>query len=204
MTKRIIAYIFLAFCMHIAVNAQNADKAESIITSVQKKIESYNPFSVSADINGENALLTIKGNSFKMVNNSFIIWYNGKDQWTYIKESGEVNITSPDNSELGSVNPYHFLKNWKKTCTCRLTGEKNFNGKACRVVELKTKSKDSFDSIRLFVTPSYEIAGMTIKDVNGTEFNVKVKEIRKNINIKESFFSFDKKECPNAEIVDLR
>lgn len=202
--KFISATIVFLYITAATITAQNSEKGTNILEHVQKKIESYNTFSINMEINGEKGEITVSGNCFRMSNSLFTVWYNGTDQWTYIKESDEVNITNPDDSELGSINPYSFLKNWKNTCTAVYTGDKKINGKNCSTVELKAKNHSGFDNITIFVSQSFDIEQMTIKDSNGYEFTVQIKGIKKNINKDKTFFSFSRKDCPDAEIIDLR
>ncbi len=196
--------IVLSLFMTLTVAAQNNSKAESILSEVQSKISAYGTFKVAFSINGEKASIEIKGNMFRMKSPGVIIWFNGDEQWTYIEESNEVNLTNPDNSELNAINPYHFLKNWKTTCSCAYKGEKNIKGSKNRIVELKNKNASDFDCINIFVTPENEISGMTIKDANGDEFNIDINKIEKNLSIDDNAFEFDEKKYSNAEIIDLR
>lgn len=196
--------IILSLFMVFTVVAQNNSKAESILSEVQSKISAYGTFKVAFSINGEKASIEIKGNMFRMKSPGVIIWFNGDEQWTYIEESNEVNLTNPDNSELNAINPYHFLKNWKTTCSCTYKGEKNIKGSKSRIVELKNRNASDFDFINVFITPENEINGMTIKDANGDEFNIDINKIEKNLSIDDSAFEFDEKKYPNAEIIDLR
>lgn len=201
--KKTISTLLLLLCIYTA-GAQNSNKAVETLTAVQNSIDSYGNFRVAFSINGEKASIEIKENMFKMQSPGIIIWFNGYEQWTYIEESNEVNLTNPENSELNAVNPYHFLKNWHETCTCTLKGEKNVKGKNCKVVELKNKNISDFDSINILVNQNNEITGMTITDANGDEFKIEISKIEKNLSFDDSHFEFDEKDYPNADIIDLR
>lgn len=201
--KRTISALLLLLCIYTA-GAQNNNKAIEILTSVQNTIKTYGNFRVAFSINGENASIDIKDNMFKMQSQGIIIWFNGDEQWTYIEESNEVNLTNPESSELNAVNPYHFLKNWHETCTCSFKGEKNIKGKNCKIVELKNKNISDFDNIDIFISQNNEITAMTITDANGDEFKIEISRIEKNLSLDDSHFEFNEKDYPNTDIIDLR
>lgn len=200
--RKTISTLMLLLFIYTA-GAQN-NKAMEILTAVQNSINSYGNFRVAFSINGEKASIDIKENMFKMQSQGIIIWFNGDEQWTYIEESNEVNLTNPENSELNAVNPYHFLKNWHETCTCTFKGEKNIKGKNCKVVELKNKNISDFDNINILINQNNEITGMTITDANGDEFQIEISTIEKNLSFDDSHFEFYEKDYPNTDIIDLR
>lgn len=196
--------LLLSLFIAIFTVAQNDGKAEGILSEVQRQIAGYGTFKVAFSINGEKASIEIKDNMFRMKSPGITIWFNGDEQWTYIEESNEVNLTNPDNSELNAINPYHFLKNWKTSCRCSYKGEKNIRGSKNRIIELKNNNTSDFDRISVFVTTENEISGMTIRDANGDEFNIDINRIEKNLSIDDSAFEFEENKYPDAEIIDLR
>ena len=43
-----------------------------------------------------------------------IVWYDGLQQWAYVKATEEVNLTEPTTEEIATVNHYILINNYKK------------------------------------------------------------------------------------------
>ena len=55
-----------------------------------------------------------QGRKFQATTPQGIVWFDGKTQWTYVKQNGEVNISNPTAAELQAINPYNFINLYKK------------------------------------------------------------------------------------------
>jgi outer membrane lipoprotein-sorting protein len=129
------------------------------------------------NFNGNNSagamagMIIIKGRKFFASTNESMIWYNGKTEWTYIKSSNEVNVSTPNDAEQQKINPYAFVNLYKKGFNYTVTN-----------TSLRGKS-------------AYEIH-LTAEII--------VNSFSKKEKVNDASFTFNRKDYPNAEIVDLR
>ena len=71
-------------------------------------------FTISnAKIGSNSGTIAIKGNKFNARTPQAIVWFNGKTQWTYLKKTNEVNISTPTQAQQMAMNPYTFINIYK-------------------------------------------------------------------------------------------
>ena len=71
-------------------------------------------FTISnAKIGSSSGTIAIKGNKFNARTPQAIVWFNGKTQWTYLKKTNEVNISTPTQAQQMAMNPYTFINIYK-------------------------------------------------------------------------------------------
>ena len=127
------------------------------------------------------------------------VWFDGKTQWTYMKNNDEVNVTTPTESQLQAINPYNFINLYKNGYDATL----NSSGKDY-VVHLTASTKDK--KIReLFITVNKSSNTPTqVKLLQGTKWTIfDISDLKKQ-SVPDSQFRFNAKDFPQAEIIDLR
>ena len=158
-------------------------------------------FTLEVEGGSSTGYIKLQGQKFVLNMGGSITWFDGKTMWTYLKNNDEVNVTSPSASEVAKMNPYSFLTFYKKGYTSKMGGstakehEVVLTGGAGspykKVVVRVNKSTNTPTSIKL----------TSSKDVLTT---IKCNSFLKNQKYKVSTFQFNKKNYPNAEIIDLR
>ncbi|WP_301904186.1 LolA-like putative outer membrane lipoprotein chaperone, partial [uncultured Duncaniella sp.] len=97
---------------------QGAETATSILDRASAKIRSDKSiaatYTISADGHLHSGTLTIAGDRFILTSPQISSWYDGKTQWTYSTQTGEVNITEPTPEELQQVNPFAIINSFRK------------------------------------------------------------------------------------------
>lgn len=195
-----ICFLIAATLICAATFAQTAksvlDKAAANITvksGVQVK------FKVTGSMGNTSGTIAIKGRKFHATTPQAIVWFDGKTQWTYMKNNDEVNVTTPTESQLQAINPYNFINLYKNGYDATL----NSSGKDY-VVHLTASTKDK--KIReLFITVNKSSNTPTqVKLLQGTKWTIfDISDLKKQ-SVPDSQFRFNAKDFPQAEIIDLR
>ena len=211
--KKIITLLFAFLCMTISCPAQNAKSIldKTAATFTQKGIIKAS-FTVKNFIgqkqHGEtfSGSIILNGKKFRLNAQGIITWFDGKTQWTFVPENEEVNITEPTDEELQTINPYNFLNFYKNGYNAKMGNTKTFSGKEVYEVQLTAK-KSNMDIKQVVVLVNKANSQlMQIKFRQGTNnwTNITVNSFAGNQKLPESTFKFEKKDAPNAEIIDLR
>lgn len=199
-------FVLIIFLINLVgrINATNNIQARIILDKTAACIGSKGGTSANFQILGgkiktTSGSIAIKGNKFHARTPQAIIWYDGKTQWTYMKKANEVNISSPTVAQQVSINPYTFINIYRSgyNITMKVI-DKNYqihlistdNRKSIKEMYLLI-NKVSYHPIQIKMRPKDEWI-----TVNITNFNKK--------NLPNSTFIFKAKDCPSAEIIDLR
>ena len=181
-------------------NAQSAksvlDKAAASVT-VASGVKAN--FRMTTTTGSTSGTIAIKGKKFYATTPQAKIWFDGKTQWTYLKNNDEVNVSNPTEAQLQAINPYNFINLYKNGYTYTMnTAGTNY------VIHLTSNSADRKIK-ELFITvnkKSYE--PMQVKMLQGKKWTTfDITSIKKE-KIADSQFRFNSKDFPKAEIIDLR
>ena len=195
-------FIIVALLLSMAVYSQNAAQARKILDKtaavVGRKEGASADFSISGKHANASGTISIKGNKFNARTSQAIVWYDGKTQWTYLKSSGEVNISTPTEAQQQSMNPYKFINIYKNGF--RL-GVKNVSG-GWQVHLYATNQQRTIKEMYVIVGKDFYPRTIKMRQSNGwTTINVSNFRAR---NLSDATFRFNKKDYPHAEIIDLR
>jgi hypothetical protein len=181
-------------------NAQSAksvlDKAAASVTVASGVKANFRMTTTTGNTSGT---IAIKGKKFFATTPQAKIWFDGKTQWTYLKNNDEVNVSNPTEAQLQAINPYNFINLYKNGYTYTMnTAGTNY------VIHLTSNSADRKIK-ELFITvnkKSYE--PMQVKMLQGKKWTTfDITSIKKE-KIADSQFRFNSKDFPKAEIIDLR
>jgi outer membrane lipoprotein-sorting protein len=181
-------------------NAQSAksvlDKAAASVTVASGVKANFRMTTTTGNTSGT---IAIKGKKFYATTPQAKIWFDGKTQWTYLKNNDEVNVSNPTEAQLQAITPYNFINLYKNGYTYTMnTAGTNY------VIHLTSNSADRKIK-ELFITvnkKSYE--PMQVKMLQGKKWTTfDITSIKKE-NIADSQFRFNSKDFPKAEIIDLR
>lgn len=149
--------------------------------------------------NGVSGSIKIKGRKFQATTPQGIVWFDGKTQWTYVKQNNEVNVSNPTEAELQAINPYNFVYMYKKGYKAELKDV----GKLYQVYLVATDKAKGIQE--LFVRVDKQTFTPQILSMRqGTQWTTITVSNVKKTNIADSAFTFPAKDYPQAEIVDLR
>lgn len=202
-TKRnVLLGLLLLICA--CVSAQSSTQAKKVLDKtasvVGRKGGAQANFTItSKKLGSQSGTIAIKGNMFQARTPKAIVWYNGKTQWSYLKMTNEVNISTPTEAKRMSMNPYTFISMYKSGYDLSMTKDGN-NFVVHMVAQNKKRSvQEAYITIsKRSYTPSQvrmrQGSDWTDISVNGF----------KAVNQPNSKFTFNAKDFPKAEVIDLR
>ena len=172
------------------------DKAAATITAPQGVKAN---FKMSATSGSTSGTIAIKGKKFYATTPQATVWFDGKTQWTYMKNNDEVNVSNPTEAQLQAINPYNFINLYKRGYNYTInTAGKDY------VVHLLANSGERKIK-ELFVTVDKKnYQPKQVKMLQGKKWTTfDISNIKKE-KLADGQFRFNSKDFPKAEITDLR
>ena len=202
--KQKILFLTVLVCLTLTVNAQNAEQARKILDKTASLLNRKGGASANFIFNNGtkesfHGTIAIKGKKFYAKTQQASTWFNGKTQWTYMVKSEEVNVSNPNEAQQARMNPYKFITLYKKGYTLGMTDTTNDYK-----IHLIAQSKQS--SIpEMYITINKKTNLPTqVKMLQKEKWSTITISNFKAKNLSDSMFSFNLKDFPNAEIIDLR
>ena len=169
-------------------------------------------FTIKAVTNGlaegsESGTIQLKGEKFVLKTSDVVTWFDGKTQWSYVIKNDEVKVSTPTQEELQQINPYTFLYIYQKGFSYKLGAVKTYRGKAVWEVVLTAKDKkQDLERIILYVTQdTYDPLYILLQQRGQqTRSEITVTSYQTRQNYADGIFTFDRKQYPGVEIIDLR
>lgn len=149
--------------------------------------------------------MLLKGNKFHLNTGDVETWFDGKTQWSYLRQNEEVNVSTPTPEELQSINPYVLLDHYSQHYNSRYSGVRTHSGKQGQEVILTPRaSQQDIRSICFVVNNRYEPLYIRIDLKNGQQQEILIRTYRALQTASDKEFTFDSKKYPDAEIIDMR
>lgn len=156
----------------------------------------------------QSGTLQLKGDKYKLQFKGQTILSDGKTQWTYIKESNEVQVNnSPETKTTDNINPVNIFTLYEKGYKYKYEKEEIINGAKADVIALYPLDPDKkpYHTIKLNIDKAKkEIISVKILNKNGTFNTITVKNFTTNLEMPDTLFSFNKADYKGVEVVDLR
>ena len=195
-----IGIIMVAALMSMGSFAQSAkavlDKAAATITA-QSGVKAN--FKMTTANGSTSGTIAIKGKKFYATTPQAKVWFDGKTQWTYLKNNDEVNVSNPTEAQLQAINPYNFIHLYKRGYTYTMNTAGNDYVIHLMASSADRKIKELFISVN---KKSYQ--PKQVKMLQGKKWTTfDINSIKKE-SIPDSQFRFNAKDFPKAEVIDLR
>lgn len=212
--KNSILGLFAVFTA-LSVSAQYDPKALEILEAMSKKYKSIPAFEANITCNLSNDVdkvneefkgkITVKGDKFRMVLPEQEVINNGATIWTYLPEAKEVNIDNYDPTSE-DINPSKIHEVYKKGYKYLYLQDKTEGGVMCEEIDLVPEKKDAqYFKIKMFINKKEKtVQSFTLFDKGGNRYKYTVSKFTANAKIEDSFFTFDPKNYPGVEVIDLR
>ncbi len=196
---RVISVLLFYLFTLLPLAAQTAKEVlDKTASTVAAKSGAQANFTISGQSMNASGTIAIKGKKFHATTAQATIWFDGKTQWTYMKNTDEVNIANPTESQLAAINPYNFIYLYKNGYNYTMEKKDgNF------VVHLTATGKKSIQEMYLTIgQKSYKPSQVRYKTAKGwTTIDIRNFKAAK---LSDNLFRFNSKDFPKAEVIDLR
>lgn len=193
--------ILIAILSIASLQAQTAKQVlDKTAATVGRKGGASASFSISSpNLGTSQGTIAIKGNQFKATTPDAVIWYDGKTQWTYMASTEEVNITTPTKNQQAALNPYTFINLYKEGFSLSQQVKGNH-------FVITMKAQDAKRSIQQMVVTIQKdtYVPSQVKMLQGGEWTTISISNFKPANQPDGLFTFNAKDYPDAEVIDLR
>ena len=189
--------VLLPYCL-----SAQTDKAKAVLDKVISTLTKDG--GIQIDFEGtESGSIVMKGEKFYLHSGQIQSWYDGKTQWSYVADTEEVNISHPTPEELQGINPYFILVNYQENFESSYKGMKTHEGKQVHEIVLAPKG-NAHEQITLWISKTSHPIYIKVENNGKPVSEIHVKNVRKQKEINDQVFRFNKSLYPNAEIIDLR
>jgi outer membrane lipoprotein-sorting protein len=194
-------FTLLTLLLPYCLSAQT-DKAKAVLDKVISTFTEEG--GIQIDFEGtEKGTIVMKGEKFYLHSGQIQSWYDGKTQWSYVADTEEVNISHPTPEELQGINPYFILVNYQENFESSYKGMKTHEGKQVQEIVLAPKG-NAHEQITLWISKTSHPIYIKVENNGRPVSEIHVKNVRKQKEINDHVFRFNKSLYPNAEIIDLR
>lgn len=202
--KKLMIALLLATLQTIGSYAQNPTLARKVLDKTAAVVGNKRGASAKFTVSGSkigtaSGSIAIKGSMYHVSTPKAIVWFNGKTQWSYLKSTNEVNVTTPSAAQRMKMNPYAFITLYKSGYNLGVT-TKGGN----QVVHMTAQNKtQAVQEIYLTVNSKTFVPSMVKMKENGTWTTISISGFTAK-SLSNSTFTFKQKEFPSAEVIDLR
>ena len=197
MKKIVFAFTMLMVCA--AAMAQTPKKVLDRTAAVVSNPGGITAtFKMTGGLGNASGTISVKGKKFQASSPIATVWFDGKTMWTYLNKHDEVSVTNPSDAQLQKINPYNFIKLYKKGYDMTMS-----SAAATHTVHLTAQGNQNIQE--LFITVDKKTFHPTqVKILQGKRWTSFEISQLKSVTLSDSMFTFNSKDFPNAEVIDLR
>lgn len=202
-TNMIKVAVMALFTMHCSLFTATAQTAKSVLDKAAANVSAKEGIRANFKMTGSHGntsgQIAVKGRKFYATTPMATIWFDGKTQWTYMKNNDEVNISNPTEAQLQAINPYNFINLYKKGYNYTLNKSGNDYVVHLTATNANAKIKEMFISIN-----KNNYNPTQVKLLQGKKWTIfDITDLKKQA-VADSQFRFNSKDFPSAEVIDLR
>jgi len=210
--------LLLALALIPALFAQNVEKGDKksreILDKVSEKTEAYKSFKAEFTYKMQNkqagideskdGVLIVSGDKYNLKIAGQEIICDGTTVWTYIEDADEIQINSvEDNDE--SITPNNLFSSYQKDYKSKFVRETFQYGADVYVIDMTPNQGKNFSRVRIIIDKDkLEILDFTIFDNSGSSYSYVINKFTPNVEVKDSDFTVNPADFPDADIVDMR
>lgn len=198
MKKIIFALSFMMICA-----TAFAQTAKEVLDKTANAVSNPNgisaDFKMSGGMGNASGTIAVKGKKLQATTPFATIWFDGKTMWTYMKKNDEVNVTTPNDAQLQKINPYNFINLYKKGYDMTMS-----KSSTAYTVHLTAQAQNN-NIQELFITVDKKSYHPTqVKMLQGKKWTIFDISNLKAQKLADTMFTFNSKDFPSAEVIDLR
>ena len=206
--KLLLGVLLLLFA--VPMSAQQPD-AKNILERTAEAFRKAGGVKLAFTVNEQQGsyagVLYLEGEKFVVETEGMKTWFDGHTQWSYVASADEVNVSEPTQEELQTLNPYAWLSLYKQGYRLKLSSVGGKQDKSVYYITMTAadKRKDP-ESVYLFVTKdTYRLHQVDLAP-RGSKYmtTILIDSYQTGQSYPDSFFVFDKKAYPTAEVIDMR
>ncbi len=157
-------------------------------------------FVLSGDkIQRTSGSLSIKGDKFNAVTSVATIWFDGKTQWTYMSANDEVNISTPTAAQVAQMNPLTFINLYKSGYKLSMVS----SGSNYEVHMIADNAQAAIQEVYVTINKTTYIPSQVKLKRKSNWMTIAISNF-KTATLSDSVFTFNAKDYPSAEVIDLR
>ena len=196
-----IGFITMMLLLCVGVQAEGAksilDKAAATVSNPNGVQANFQM--ISKQYGSTYGSISIKGRKFHASTPEAIVWFDGKTQWTYMKNNDEVNVSNPTEAELQAINPYNFINIYKQGFKLSSKKVNNFYEVHLKATDKKRKIQEMY-----IIVDQQSYRPTHVKMYQNGKWTVLLISSLKSTSLNDGLFQFNAKDFPQAEIIDLR
>lgn len=211
--KQLIALLFLL--SSLVGFASTDQKAKSILDQVSQKTKAYKSITADfqfimdnseVDIHEENkGKIIIQGDAYKLNVSGVEIFSDGTNQWTYMKEANEVNISDVSDTDESTINPATIFTIYEQGYTNTYLGEFTSDSKKTYKIEMVPDEVKEFTRVILEVDQNtYQIVSAVMTGTDDNTYTIKVAKMNTSKDYPASTFVFNTKKHSDVDVIDMR
>lgn len=190
---------------------QNADE---LLKKVIDKTKTYSALKIDFEYRMLNTdagidevkegVVNVKGDAYKLIMAGQTVISDGKTIWTYLEDSEEVMVSDAAEGE-DNITPSRILTSYYEDHKISYVKNRRNEVVGQETVELKPQEGKKFVKIQITIdTDNLQIKSFSIFDNGGNEFVYKLKSMEEMKVIEADFFTFNKADYPDVDVIDMR
>lgn len=215
MKKIALLSTLLLLCISFSwAQSPNEKKAKAILDKVSEVYRNYTTMEADFSIHMENkkdginekqeGKLFTKGEKYCLNMDNRKIISNGTTVWNIMTDIFEVTINNASNDE-DAINPTSIFTIWETGHKQKFIKEQVQNNQSVHIIDLSPIKGKAYYKIRLVIDKSKkQLLSATVYEKNGTTYTYMIENFVPNKAIADSKFSFNEKDYPDADIIDMR
>lgn len=211
MSVRYFLSLLFFLLLLIPVRAQDEKKALAILDAMSNRYKantSYKAIFTYSTAGGRPAKgeAIVKGQKFHLKMADQEILTDGKVMATFLKESNEITLQPYDEEEIGDLSPTRIYLAYKNGYKYAFLGETKANGRTYENVRLTPSAANSpITKVELKIDKTDKsIKGWKIYSKGNEATDFEVTDFKVNPATDDSAFTFNSRNFPGAEVIDLR